>query len=215
MKAPDLDLSLYLITDTPMCGQRGVPATVAAAVTGGATVVQLRDHRLSDEEFIALGRAVREVLTGTGVPLIVDDRVHLAHRIGADGVHVGQRDMPPAQVRGLLGAEAIVGLSVSAVDEVDAAQATGQGVVDYLGVGPVWATGTKPDHGTPIGPDGVTRVVAASPWPVVAIGGITTDRVPVLRGSGAAGAAVVSAICAADDPAGAAISLRARWDGCA
>lgn len=212
MSAADLDLSVYLITDTPICGQRGVPATVAAAVAGGATVVQLRDHRLSDEEFIVLGLAVREVLTGSGVPLIVDDRVHLAHRIGADGVHVGHRDMPPAQVRELLGAQVIVGLSVSTVDEVRAAQAAGQELVDYVGVGPVWATGTKPDHGTPIGPDGVARVVAASPWPVVAIGGITTDRVPVLRGSGTAGVAVVSAVCAADDPAVATTSLRAAWD---
>ena len=207
----DLDLSLYLITDTAMCGRRGVAATVAAAVAGGATVVQLRDHHAGDDEFVGLGLAVREVLTWTGVPLIVDDRVHLAHRIGADGVHVGRQDMPPAQARDMLGEGMVIGLSVSTVDEVHAALATGPDTVDYLGVGPVWATATKPDHGDPIGPEGVARIAAAGPWPLVAVGGITAERVRVLRHAAVAGVAVVSAICAADEPAEAAASLRASF----
>ena len=92
-----VDLSLYLVTDTGLCGPRGVTTTVEAAVAGGATMVQLRDPGATDADFVALGLAVRQVLAGTGVPLIVDDRVHLVQDIGADGAHVGQRDMPPAR----------------------------------------------------------------------------------------------------------------------
>lgn len=208
-----VDLSLYLITDTGLCGRRGVPATVEAAVAGGATLVQLRDPGATDADFVALGVAVRQVLAGTGVPLIVDDRVHLVEDIGADGVHVGQRDMPPSQARQLLGPDAIVGLSVSTIEQVRAARRLGDDVLDYLGVGPVWPTATKPDHGAPIGPDGAAAVATASPWPVVAIGGISRDRAGALRHSGVAGVAVVSAVCAAGDPAAAAVSLRVAWDG--
>lgn len=208
-----VNLSLYLVTDTGLCGPRGVPATVQAAVAGGVTVVQLRDPGATDAHFVALVVAVREVLAGTGVPLIIDDRVHLVQDIGADGVHVGQRDMPPAQARQLLGPDAMVGLSVSTIEQVRTARGLGDGVLDYLGVGPVWPTATKPDHGTPIGPGGVAAVAAASPWPVVAIGGITTKRTGMLRHSGAAGVAVVSTVCAAEEPAVAAASLRAAWDG--
>ncbi|WP_422117742.1 thiamine phosphate synthase [Brachybacterium sp. UNK5269] len=208
-----VDLSLYLVTDTGLCGPRGVPATVEAAVAGGATMVQLRDPGTTDADFVALGLAVRQVLAGSGVPLIVDDRVHLVQDISADGVHVGQRDMSPSQARQLLGPDAIVGLSISTIEQVRAARALGDDVLDYLGVGPVWPTATKPDHGPAIGPDGVAAVAAASPWPVVAIGGITTVRAGALRHSGVAGVAVVSAVCAAEDPAAAAASLRATWDG--
>ncbi|WP_156253386.1 thiamine phosphate synthase [Pseudactinotalea terrae] len=208
-----VDLSLYVVTDTGLCGQRGVPATVAAAVAGGATMVQLRDPGATDADFVALGLAVREMLVGTGVPLIVDDRIHLVEAIGADGVHVGQRDMPPSQARQLLGQDAIVGLSVSTIEQVSAARGLGDGVLDYLGAGPVWPTGTKPDHGAPIGPDGAAAVAAASAWPVVAIGGVTTERAGALRQTGVAGVAVVSAVCAAEDSAVAAASLRAAWDG--
>lgn len=208
-----VDLSLYLVTDTNLCGPRGVPATVAAAVAGGVTVVQLRDPGATDADFVALGLAVRQVLAGTGVPLIVDDQVHLVQDIGADGVHVGQRDMPPDQVRQLLGPDAIVGLSVSTIEQVDAARQLSADVLDYLGVGPVWPTTTKPDHGPTIGTDGVAAVAAASPWPVVAIGGISLGRAGALRHSGVAGVAVVSAVCVAEDPAVAAADLRAAWTG--
>lgn len=215
-----LDLSLYVVTGTAQCGGRGVPATVAAAVAGGATMVQLRDHDLDDEDFVALGRQVRQVLSGTGVPLLVNDRVHLVERIGADGAHVGQHDMPPVQVRELLGPEAIIGWSAAAAELLDAARrgpddhATGgERALDYLGVGPVWASTTKSGHREPIGPGGIARVAAASPWPVVAIGGITAERVPELHDTGAAGIAVVSAVCAVHDQRAAAEHLRAVWEG--
>lgn len=211
MTRASLDLSLYLITDTAQCGARGVPATVAAAVEGGASVVQLRNHEVSDEEFVSLGRAVRAALAGTGVPLIVDDRVHLVEEIGADGVHVGQFDMPPSRVREVLGPDAIVGHSASNRDQIRAAYAAGAHTVDYVGAGPVWATSTKSVDRAPLGPEGIARLAQASPWPVVAIGGIVRDRLPALLSTGAAGVAVVSAVCAAPDPALAAAGLRATW----
>lgn len=208
-----LDLRLYVVTDTVQCGRRGVPATVAAAVAGGATMVQLRDHDLDDEDFVALGREVREALDGTGVPLLVNDRVHLVGRIGADGAHVGQHDLPPAEVRELLGPDAIVGWSAAAPELLEAARHRHRDDrgVDYLGVGPVWASPTKSGHREPIGPEGVARVAAASPWPVVAIGGVTAERVPALHGTDAVGIAVVSAVCAAADPRAAAVRLRSAW----
>ncbi|TYD00607.1 thiamine phosphate synthase [Arthrobacter echini] len=213
MTARPLDLSLYLVTDTGLCGPRGVPATVEAAVAGGVTLVQLRDPGATDADFVALGLAVRQVLAGTGVPLIIDDRVHLVRAIGADGVHVGQRDLPPDRARHLLGPDAIVGLSVSTIEHVGAAREFDDGVVDYLGVGPVRPTRTKPDHGPVTGLGGAAAVAAASPWPVVAIGGLTARDAGALRRSGMAGVAVVSAVCSAQDPAGAASDIRSAWDG--
>lgn len=208
-----LDLSLYLVTDTRLCGERGVAETVRAAVTAGVSVVQLRDHDADDDAFVALGREVRAVLAGTGVPLLVDDRVHLVDAVGADGAHVGQSDLPVPEARRLLGPDRYLGLSVTSPAHVRAAAALGDGLLDYLGAGPVWATATKPGHAQPIGAAGVRAVAAASPWPVVAIGGIDAARAAVLRGTGAAGVAVVSAICGHPEPAAAAAAVRRAWDG--
>lgn len=213
MTGRPVDLTLYLVTDANMCGPRGVPATVAAAVSGGVTIVQVRDPGASDADFVEQGRAVRGVLVGTDIKLIINDRVHLVEAIGADGVHLGQGDTTPELARQILGPQAIVGLSVSTVEHMAAAEHLNAGIVDYLGVGPVWPTGTKPDHNPPIGPDGAAVIAAASPWPAVAIGGITAAQAPALRNRGLAGVAVVSAVCAAQDPAGAAAALRATWEG--
>ncbi|QTE27907.1 thiamine phosphate synthase [Pengzhenrongella sicca] len=211
-RAP-LDLSLYLVTDAALCAALGVEATVAAAVGAGVTAVQLRDPQATDDELVRLGRAVRARLAGTGVPLLVNDRVHLVAPIGADGAHVGQGDLDVAQARALLGEDGFLGLSVQTTAHVEAALAHGIDAVDYLGVGPVWATATKPDHAPPGGVDALRRIAAASPWPCVAIGGITAGRLPQLRAAGAAGVAVVSAICGQPDVRAATAALRARWDG--
>ncbi|MCU1432082.1 MAG: thiamine-phosphate synthase [Actinotalea sp.] len=206
-----LDLSLYLVTDTRLCEGAGVPATVAAAVGAGVTVVQLRDHDACDDNFVALGRQLRAALDGTGVPLLVDDRVDLVEVIGADGAHIGQSDLDVPRARALLGEDRYLGLSVHDVAHVAAARGHGIDAVDYLGVGPVWPTATKPDHVPAGGIDAVRRVAAASPWPCVAIGGITADRVELLRGTGVAGIAVVSAICGRQDVRAAARELRRAW----
>ena len=206
------DLSLYLVTDTALCGELGVAATVAAAVAAGVSAVQLRDPEASDEDFVATGRAVAQVLRGTGVPLIVNDRVHLAAALGAAGAHVGQGDLDPRAARTMLGPDALLGLSVQTVQHVTAARDLGPGIIDYLGVGPVWPQATKPDAAEPAGLRRLREIVDASPWPCVAIGGVNADRAPSVRAAGAAGIAVVSAICGQPDVALASRALRQAWD---
>ena len=213
MGRPPLDLSLYLVTDTVMCGQFGVAATVSAAVGAGVTVVQLRDVDATDDELVSLGRQVMAVLKGTDVALIVNDRIHLVDAIGADGAHVGQSDFGIGQARALLGPAAYLGLSAQTVEHVAAAREELEGTLDYLGVGPVWGTATKLDAAAPGGLERLHQVTSASPWPCVAIGGINLERLPQVRRTGAAGAAVVSAICGQPDVAAATRALRVAWDG--
>ena len=213
MGRPLLDLSLYLVTDTALCGQFGVAATVSAAVGAGVTVVQLRDEHATDDELVSLGRQILAVLDGTDVPLIVNDRVHLVDAIGAHGGHVGQSDLGIGQARALLGPAAYLGLSAQTVEHVATAREQAFGTLDYLGVGPVWGTATKLDAAAPGGLERLHQVTSASPWPCVAIGGINRQRLPRVRRAGAAGAAVVSAICGQPDVAAATRALRAAWDG--
>jgi thiamine-phosphate pyrophosphorylase len=208
-----LDLSIYLVTDTLMCGQFGVAATVSAAVGAGVSLVQLRDEDATDDELVSLGRQVVAVLQGTGVPLIVNDRVHLVEAMGAHGAHVGQSDLEVGKARALLGPAAYLGFSVQTVEHVAAAREHADGTLDYLGVGPVWATPTKLDAAAPGGLERLRQITAVSPWPCVAIGGVNLERLPQLRRAGAAGAAVVSAICGQPDVVAATRSLRAAWDG--
>jgi thiamine-phosphate pyrophosphorylase len=208
---PPLDLSLYLVTDTRMCGDRGVEATVGEAVTAGVSVVQLRDPDATDAEFVALGRAVVAQVAGR-VPVLVDDRVHLVEAIGAHGAHVGQNDLPPLDARRLLGPDAYLGLSVQALVHVEDARTLPPGVVDYLGVGPVWAQSTKPDAAEPCGVETLTAIVRASPLPCVAIGGIGAERAAAVRATGAAGVAVVSAICGRREIGPATHALRHAWN---
>lgn len=201
------DPTLYLVTDTAQCGPRGVPAVVRAAVAGGVTAVQVRAKDGGDRERLALVLAVQEALRGSGVPLFVNDAVDIALIAGVDGVHLGQSDLPVEEVR-RIAPGMLLGLSVSTVAEVAAIDPA---VVDYLGVGPVWATPTKPDAAAPLGPEGLATVVGASPVPCVAIGGIHPENLEQLHGTGIAGFCVVSEICAAEDPEGAARALRTRW----
>jgi thiamine-phosphate pyrophosphorylase len=212
MVRPPLDLSLYLVTDPAMCDQLGLVETVSAAVGAGVSVVQLRDAVSTDDELVSLGRELMTALRGTGVPLIVDDRVHLVGAIGAGGAHVGQSDLGVEPARTLLGPDPYLGLSVQTMEHVAAAREHADGAVDYLGVGPVWGTATKPDAAPPGGVETLRQIVSASPWPCVAIGGISLERLAQVRGTGAAGAAVVSAICGRPDVAAATRRLRAAWD---
>lgn len=209
-----LDLSLYLVTDSELAASHGLVGMVRSAVAGGVSVVQLRDHDASDDEFLALGRMLVQVLRDTGVPLIVNDRVRLVASIGADGAHIGQGDIPVLDARRMLGPAAYLGLSCTTLEQVQAAADLPEGTVDYLGLGPVWATATKPDHAAPLGPAGLAPLVeaaAAAGLPSVAIGGIGPDQLPRLATSGVDGIAVVSAICAAEDPQDAASRLRDAW----
>ena len=205
---PPFDPTLYLVTDTALAGARGVPAVVRAAVAGGVTAVQVRDKTASRRELYALTLAVREVLP-PGVALWVDDAVDVALLAGADGVHVGQDDLPAAEVRALLGPDRLLGLSVASGDDLTAALALPPGTVDVVGIGPVWSTATKPDAAPALGPEGVAALAgkaAAGGLRSVAIGGITLDRAAAV--TGVDGICVVSAVCAAPDPAAAARALR-------
>ncbi len=205
---PPFDPTLYLVTDTALAGDRGVPEVVRAAVAGGVTAVQVRDKTASRRELYALTLAVREVLP-PGVALWVDDAVDVALLAGADGVHVGQSDLPAAEVRALIGPDRLLGLSVGSDDELAAALALPPGTLDVVGIGPVWATPTKPEAAAALGPDGVAALAgkaAAGGLRSVAIGGISPDR--AARVTGVDGICVVSAVCAAPDPAAAARALR-------
>ncbi|WP_369257242.1 thiamine phosphate synthase [Geodermatophilus amargosae] len=206
---PPFDPALYLVTDTGLAGPRGVPEVVRAAVAGGVTAVQVRDKTASRRELYALTLAVKEVLAGTGVVLFVNDAVDVALLAGADGVHVGQDDLPAADVRALIGPDRLLGLSAGSDDELAVALALPPGTVDVVGIGPVWSTSTKPDAGTGLGPGGVAALgakAAAAGLQSVAIGGIDVRRAPLV--TGVDGICVVSAICAAPDPAAAARALR-------
>lgn len=209
-------LPLYLVTDTLLCGERPVADVAAAAVSGGATCVQVRNKTASSRELLAQLTAVADAV-GSMVPVLVDDRVDvfLAARAAGSpvsGVHIGQSDLPAGLVRSMVGPNAIVGLSAGTTADMRAAEELPVGTVDYLGVGPVHATATKPDHPQPLDIEGIARLVAASTLPCVGIGGIKYDDAGPLRAAGAAGIAVVSVICAAEDPQMAAAHLLQAWN---
>ncbi|WP_445442261.1 bifunctional hydroxymethylpyrimidine kinase/phosphomethylpyrimidine kinase [Clavibacter sp. km1a] len=224
-----LALSVYLVTDPALCGERGVPAVVAAAVAGGATAVQIRDKHASAAALLATVTAAADAIDAHASAhpdaarplLLVDDRVDvvlaaLARGTRVDGVHVGQSDVPADLVRRMLDAASpdrrlVVGLTANTPAHVEAVRALPAGTVDYLGVGVIRPTSTKPDHPAPLGHDGFGIIAGLSPVPCVAIGGVDVRDVAAIAAAGGAGTAVVSAICAADDPAAAARELAAAW----
>lgn len=189
-------LRLYLVTDPVLCPGPSLVAQVRAAVAGGVTMVQIRDKEATRADRVAQTRAVIDALAGTGVPVVVNDDLEAAIVAGADGAHIGQGDGDVAAARARLGPDKILGLSCENADLVRAARGTG---VDYLGLGPVFATTTKTDHKTPIGFDGLAAMVAESYVPTVAIGGLAADHVAQVQAAGADGLAVVSAICGQPD----------------
>lgn len=195
-------LRLYAVTDRTWLAGRDLAAQVEEAILGGVTMVQLREKDLSPAEFLAEAQRIRQVCARHGVPFLINDNVEIALACGADGVHIGQEDMDARQARTLLGTR-ILGVSARTVEEALAAQAAG---ADYLGVGAVFPTSTKPDADS-VSYDTLRAVCAAVEIPVVAIGGITPDNLRALNGSGADGAAVVSALFAAEDIRAAAAGL--------
>ncbi len=202
---PDFDLSLYLIAGSDAVGDRSLLEVVAAALRGGVTLVQLRDKSASDADLIEQGRALEALLAPQGVPLIINDRVAVAAACGAAGVHLGQDDLSPSEARAALGPDRILGVSAGLPEEMAIVNPE---LVDYVGVGPVYGTGTKADAGAAIGLDGLQDMRRRIASPVVAIGGIDEARAAAVMACGVEGVAVVSAICAADDPEQAARGLR-------
>lgn len=167
-----------------------------AAVRGGACAVQLRDKRASDEELRPIAERIRDLCRAAGVLFIVNDRVELAARVDADGVHVGDEDMPVAKAREILGPERIIGRSADNVEEALRAQAEG---ADYVGLGPVYTTGTKANAGAPIGPETIAAAKKVVSIPIVAIGGITAANIDAVIAAGADAVAVISAVVCAPD----------------
>lgn len=193
-----VDLTLYLVTDRPLCLGRDLLDVVTQAVEGGVTLVQLREKTAEGREVVELARALKKILQPKGVPLIIDDRLDVALAADADGAHVGQQDIHAADARAILGPDRILGLTIKTEDQVREAHTL---PVDYLGVGPIFPTQTKKNM--PVGPWGVEKMRAMAQWctlPFVAIGGIKTESAADVIAGGAPGIAVVSAICSADDP---------------
>ena len=202
----NFDLSLYLVTDRPLSGGRDMAWIVREAVSGGVTMVQLREKECSTAEFVALARELKTALQPLGIPLIINDRVDVALAVDADGVHIGQSDMPYETARVLLGKDKIIGLSVETMDEVVAANALD---VDYIGISPVYATPTKTDTLTPFGLEGIDEVMRLSRHRCVAIGGMNRATIGEVIARGVEGVAVVSAIVAAESPRDASAELAA------
>ncbi|AHF98384.1 thiamine-phosphate pyrophosphorylase [Halostagnicola larsenii XH-48] len=189
----------YLVTQSSLSGDRSTPEIVRAAIDGGIDAVQLRDKGLEARDRYEIGLECKELTDAAGVDLIVNDRVDLARAIDADGVHLGQSDLPVAVARDLLGPDAIIGCSTSTVAEATRAEADG---ADYLGVGAVYGTSSKDveESKDGIGPERIREIVDSVSIPVVGIGGITVENAGPVVQSGATGVAVISAITAADDP---------------
>ena len=201
-RAPDL--SLYLVTDRGCAGARGVLEVVRAALRGGVSMVQLRDPLAKTAELVAEARALLRLLEPHGVPLIINDRVDVALAAGAHGVHIGQSDMRAADARALLGPQRLLGFSISSLAQLRAAELP---LLDYLGVGPIFDTPTKPDADPAIGLAGLSEIAAHCPLSIVAIGGLNASNAEQVIEAGAHGIAVVSAICAAAEPERAAREL--------
>lgn len=197
MEPREFDLGVYLITDRACCGSRRVEEVVGAAIDSGVTLVQLRDKNVDARPMLALGRRLLELLRPVGIGLIVNDRIDVAQVLGADGVHIGQQDIPYPEARRLLGPAKIIGVSVGS--EAEAREAAGWDV-DYVGVGPVYATATKPDAGAALGPGEAARLARVSGHRAVAIGGIDSANAATLYAAGLEGVATISAICSAPDP---------------
>ena len=194
---------LYVILDGA-AGARDPVALAAAAIRGGADVLQLRDKRASAEQVLQTARRLLAVARPAGVPLLINDRPDLAKAAGADGVHLGQADAPVSEARALLGPGPLIGKSTHSVAQALAAEREG---ADYIGVGPIFPTPTKPDYGS-VGLDLIAAVAGQVRVPAVCIGGIDAVTLPDVLAAGAVRVAVVRAVCAAPDPEAAARELK-------
>ena len=204
-----IDYSLYLVTDRSLSKGRSTAEIVAAAVAGGVSCIQLREKSCGTREFLNEALALQPLLKSRNIPLIINDRLDIALAIEADGVHLGQSDMPIGMARKIAGDSLIIGISAESVD--DALRAEQEGA-DYIGISPVFSTPTKTDIAPPLGLEGVRQIRALVDIPLVGIGGINSDNAESVLAAGADGIAVVSAIVSAADPAGAANKLKTLID---
>lgn len=194
-KIESKDLMLYAITDRTWLNGRSLMEVVRESLEGGATILQLREKTLDKDEFIKEAVEMKELCREYGVPLIINDSIEVAMVTKADGVHIGQNDMELSEARKILGQDKIIGVSARTVEQAVTAERNG---ADYLGVGAVFGTNTK-DDAKKISFETLKEICNAVSIPVVAIGGVTQENVEELKGSGIAGAAVISAIYAKED----------------
>ena len=203
------DYALYLVTDRSLSRGRTTVDVVREAVAGGATCVQLREKQASTRDFLEEARALSALLRAQRVPFLINDRVDIALAVGADGVHLGQQDMPIADARRLGPSSWIIGVSAESLEDAIRAEKEG---ADYIGVSPVFSTPTKTDTARPLGLEGLRAMRAAVRIPLVAIGGIQLHNAREVIRAGADGLAVVSAIVSDDSPREAAAALRREID---
>lgn len=189
------DLLVYAVTDRSWLNGESLYSQVEKALKGGATFIQLREKELDEEDFLKEAIEIKELCKQYHVPFVINDNVDIACKMDADGVHVGQSDMEAGNVRAKLGSDKIIGVSAQTVDQALLAESCG---ADYLGVGAVFPTGTKSDA-VEVGYETLKAICDAVHIPVVAIGGITSNNIMSLKGSGTSGVAVVSAIFASKD----------------
>ena len=199
-----MNLSLYVITDKKLAGERSMVEICREAIRGGAAAIQLRCKDESCREALTLGKELRTLTRQTGTLFIVNDRIDLALLLEADGVHLGQEDIPLKEAGKLMREKIIIGYSAETIAEAKKAEAEG---ASYLGVGPVFATSTKPDAGEALGLEKLTEICRSVSIPVVGIGGIKQDNASSVMQAGASGVAVISAVMAAKDVRKAAASL--------
>jgi thiamine-phosphate pyrophosphorylase len=205
-----LDWSLCLVADTEAARGRWLPTLVEEAVGAGAGAVQLRAKTLDTKDFFELAGRLSIVLKPYSVPLIINDRLDIAMACGAQGVHLGQRDLPIRTARALLGPKKLIGCSVSSVDEAREAQSAG---ADYLGAGPIYFTSSKKDLPKILGTEGLRAIKSAVRLPVLAVGGINAARAGDVAAAGADGLAVISAVLGAEDVAAATKALLSAFHG--
>ena len=197
-------LRLYLCTDRVLALGRPLPEALETAIAGGVTMVQLREKDATSREFYDIALTVRELTRRHNIPLVINDRLDIALAVDADGLHIGQSDLPLETVRRIAGQRLFVGVSAGNLQEALQAEAVG---ADYLGVGAVFPTGSKADAGQAIGPEGLRAICGAVHIPVVGIGGINPSNAAAVMQSGAAGIAVISAILSQQDIRAAAENL--------
>ena len=192
-----INWKLYFIADFESAGGKDLVWVVKEAVKGGVGIVQLRVKTLSTHEFLNLGKEIHNFLKKKGIPFIVNDRIDIALALNADGVHLGQQDMPLSIARKLIGKSKLIGISVNNLKEALEAE---RGGGNYIGVGPVFPTSTKPDIRTPIGIEGLRKIRERVKIPVIAIGGINKSNAKIVYSAGINGVAVVSAILSSSNP---------------
>lgn len=204
-----VDYTLYLVTDRGILRGRDIFKAVEESIKGGVTLVQLREKDISSLDFYHIALKMKELTRRYNVPFIINDRLDIALAVDADGLHVGQEDLPVEAARKLLGPGKILGYSVSTVEEARYGEKNG---ADYLGAGPVYPTGSKLDAGSPIGIETLGKIKKAVSIPVVGIGGIGTANIGEVKSSGIDGISLISAILGSEDIAGRSAKLRKLWE---